>query len=485
MRIITMIAGMLLCLAVFAQQQKPQQSAQETLNRNELEKQRQNIQESIRQIEAELKATAQNKNATLTQLRDLKAKLAERQKLINNINQQVGQINNSIVSSTQTVAQLHQNLDLLKIRYAQSLRYAYQNRSSYDMLAFLFSSKNFNDALRRVKYLKKYRDYRVQQVEQIKITQGQIQHQIGVLNTEKSEKDKLLMAQQEQTQVLQKETSETDQVVQQLKSKEKDLLTQVEKNKKASRQLDKAISDIIRREIESARKKAEEEERRHQEAIARNNPYSAKSTTAENNAPKTAANNNTNRPVVNNNSNRPSAKNNNDIEPDVANRPSAKYSSHKTGSDNGLSLTPDVESSSANFESNRGRLPWPVEKGFISDRFGTHPHPVEQHVMIENSGIDIRTSAGASARAIFDGTVTKIFKIFGTDWNILINHGNYYSLYSHLSNVNVREGQSVHTKQVIGNVGTNDEGENVINFQIWKKAGKGSIKLDPEGWIAR
>ena len=487
MRIFTLVAVMLLCLAVFAQQQRPQPTAQETLNRSELEKQRQSIQESIKQIEQELEATKQNKNATLSQLKDLRSKLAERQRLINNINQEVGQINNSIVSSTNTVSQLRQNLDLLKVRYAQSLRYAYQNRSSYDMLAFLFSSKDFNEALRRVKYLKKYRDYRVQQVEQIKVTQGQIVHQIGVLNTEKSQKDVLLVAQQQQTQVLQKETSETDQVVQQLKSKEKELMTQVEKNKKASKQLEKAISDIIRREIEAAHKKAEEEDRRRQEAIARNAPSTPTNrTVVNNNAPKTTNNNNSNRPVVNNNSNKPGTRNNNnDYEPETANRPSAKYGSHKSNSDYSLALTPEVEATSSSFENNRGRLPWPVEKGFISDRFGTHPHPVEQKVMIENSGIDIRTGAGVSARAVFEGNVSKVFKIFGNDWTVLVNHGHYYSVYSHLSNVSVREGQSVHTKQVIGTVGTNDEGENVINFQIWKTVGKGSVKLDPEGWIAR
>ena len=481
MRILILVAGMFLCMAVFAQQRAQPQN-QETLNRSELEKQRQSIQESIKQIEQELEATKQNKNATLGQLRDLKSKLAERQKLINNINQQVGQINNSIVSSTNTVAQLRQNLGMLKIRYAQSLRYAYQNRSSYDMLAFLFSSKDFNEALRRVKYLKKYRDYRVQQVEQIKVTQSQIEHQIGVLNTEKSQKDVLLLAQQQQTQVLQKETSETDQVVQQLKSKEKELLTQIEKNKKASRQLDKAISDIIRREIDAARKKAEEEERKRQDAIARNTGPTTPKIVVNNNAPKTNGNNNS---KTNGNNSKASSKSYTETEPEVANRPSSKYTSHKTGSDYNLSFTPEVEALSSNFENNKGRLPWPVEKGFISDHFGTHPHPVEQHVMIENSGVDIRTGSGVSARAVFDGNVTRIFKIFGTDWNVLINHGRYYTMYSHLSSVNVREGQSVHTKQVIGTVGTNDEGENVINFQIWKIAGKGSVKLDPEGWIAR
>lgn len=474
MRIATLIVALFLCLGVLAQQQKTQQ-AQETLNRTELEKQRQNILESIKQIEQELEATKQNKNATLSQLKDLKSKLGERQKLISNMNQEIGQINNSIQNSTTTVTQLRQSLSVLKTRYAQTLRYAYQNRSSYDMLAFLFSSKDFNEAMRRVKYLKKYRDYRVEQVEQIKLTQAKIEHQIGVLNNEKTQKDVLLMAQEKEKQVLQKETSETNHVVQQLKGKEKELLSQIEKNKRMTRQMDKAISDIIRREIELARKKAEEEERKRQEAIARNMPSQPK-----------VVSNNTPRPSDNNTaSSKSPAKAAAEPEREVTDRPSEKYNTKRSSTDYNLSLTPEVEALSNSFENNRGKLPWPVEKGYISDHFGTHPHPVEQHVMIENLGVDIRTGAGASARAVFDGNVTKVFKIFGTDWNVVVNHGHYYTIYARLASVNVREGQNVHTKQVIGTVGTNDEGENVINFQVWKAVGKGSVKLDPEGWIAR
>ncbi len=475
MRIITLTAAMFFCLALFAQQQKPQPQAQETLNRAELEKQRQNILESIKQIEQELDATKQNKSATLSQLKDLKSKLAERQRLIGNMNQEIGAINNSIQSSSNTVTELRQNLSRLKTRYAQTLRYAYQNRNSYDMLVFLFSSDDFNQAMQRLKYLKKYRDYRVDQVEEIKLTQSKLEHQIGVLNNQKTQKDVLLMAQEKEKQVLQKETSETDHVVQQLKGKEKELMSQIEKNKRLTRQMDKAISEIIRREIEMARKKAEEEERKRQEAIARNTPAQPKVIT--NNSPRPGDNN-----VA---ANKSPVKSNDETETETSNRPSDKYNTKRSGGDYNLAFTPEAEALSSSFENNRGKLPWPVAKGYISDHFGTHPHPVEQNVMIENSGIDIRTSPSASARAVFDGTVSKVFKILGTDWNVLIKHGVYFTLYAHLASINVREGENVHTKQVIGTVGTNDEGENVINFQIWKAVGKGSTKLDPEGWIAR
>lgn len=146
-----------------------------------------------------------------------------------------------------------------------------------------------------------------------------------------------------------------------------------------------------------------------------------------------------------------------------------------------LSMTPEATALSNSFENNRGRLPWPVEKGFISEGFGKHQHPIAEKVMVENYGVDIRTSPNATARAVFDGTVTKVFYIDGLNWNVLINHGRYYTLYSKLTNVSVKKDQPVKTKQAIGTVGTDEQGETVINFQIWKDGNK----LDPSGWIAR
>src|SRR5690349_16734711 len=154
-------------------------------NRADLERRRQSILASIRESQDLLAETKKNKNATMSQLRALQAKLDARLRLIANINQEMDAIAGSIKSSTQEVGLLRNNLDVLKVRYAQSIRYAYASRSSSGMLAFLFSSKDYNDAIRRLKYLKRYRDYRQQQAEEIRATQGRIEHKIGVLNTEK------------------------------------------------------------------------------------------------------------------------------------------------------------------------------------------------------------------------------------------------------------------------------------------------------------
>lgn len=474
MRFITLIVCLIVPFALMAQQP----------TREELETQRQNIMEAIKQTQIQLEATKQNKNATMAELRALQAKLRARQRLIGNINAEMAQISNNIQHSNQEVAQLRSNLDVLKMRYAQSVRHAYKSRSSYDMLAFLFSASDFNDALRRMKYLKKYRENRKEQAQQIRLTQGKIVRKIDALNAQKSEKDVLLSAEEQQKLVLQKETQETNNVVNSLKGKEKELVAEIQKNRKATQRLDKAVQDIIRHEMEIARKKAEEEQRRREEEERRRKEEEQKRTLAAN--PDMNSNRGATRPATGSvpTTNRPAATTTGrpataTEKPVVAS--SAPATRPKPAPTYNYSMTPEAAALSNNFEANRGRLPWPVEKGFISMGYGTHKHPVAEKVTIENFGVDITTNPGATARSVFEGTVTKVFYIQGRNWNVLINHGKYYTLYSYLSNVSVKADQKVSTKQSIGTVGQNDEGVTLINLQIWKDGNK----TNPEPWIAR
>ncbi|MBS1688710.1 MAG: peptidoglycan DD-metalloendopeptidase family protein [Bacteroidetes bacterium] len=482
MRLKAFIICILLSFAAAAQQPAPSAA------RTELENRRKQIMEAIKQTEEQLDATKKNKNATMGQLRALQAKLAERQRLIGNINDEIGEINNSIQQSSKEVLTLRQQLEQYKMRYAQSLRYAYETRSSYDMMAFLFSSNDFNDAVRRIRYLKKFRDYRKEQVEQIRQTQNQIQNKIGVLNNQKNQKDQLLSTQVQQKQVFEKETNETNEVVKDLKGQEKQLMAEIERNRKAAAKVNKAISDVIRREIEAERRKAEEEERKRQEEERRKllmvGPSNTLPPPSNNNGH--PANGNTKGNVTVNN-NAANNANNNAGGNVAATRPVPRTNvPAKPAPAYNLSITPEAMALSNSFENNHGRLPWPVEKGFISDQFGRHPHPVYEKVMIENNGIDIRTTPGASARAIFDGKVVNVFSVTGDSWIVIVSHGRYYSVYNGLSKVYVKKDQAVHTKEVIGTVGNNDEGEPTINLQIWKDQGKGSqVKIDPTPWIAR
>jgi septal ring factor EnvC (AmiA/AmiB activator) len=452
-------------------------------NRADLERRRQAILASIRESQEQLAETKKNKNATMSQLRALQAKLDARMRLITNINQEMEEISGSIASSTKDVGQLQANLEVLKMRYAQSIRYAYQTRSSSSMLAFLFSATSYNDATRRLKYLKRYRDYRQRQAEEIRSTEDRIVHKIGVLNSEKEQKDVLLTAQEQQRQVLQQETSETNNVVKELKTKEQQLVKDIEKDRKAAKQVERAVAAIIQREIEEQRRKAQEEARkqaaaeaaRRQEeerrrAAAANNYGGVKlatgsssrepASTSQGTAPRTTASGTAPTPYT----------------------PAAR--SKPTAAPVNLDLTPEAQALSNSFAANRGKLPWPVERGTIVGYFGPHKHPVA-NVTIDNNGVDIQTGAHATVRAVFEGKVTGEFYVPGSGQNLIITHGDYFTVYANLSSTSVHKGQMVTTKQPIGVVGENDEGLPVINFQIWKSGPKGAAKLNPSAWIAQ
>ena len=150
-----------------------------------------------------------------------------------------------------------------------------------------------------------------------------------------------------------------------------------------------------------------------------------------------------------------------------------------SGSSNKVTLTPEAALISSSFAGNKGRLAWPVERGFISQTFGRHNHPVLKGVVVENHGVDIQTSQGASARAIFEGTVLTVASVPGMNNIVMVQHGEYFTVYAKLKTVTVTEGQEVSARQVIGTVYTNPEGTSELHFEIWRNGNK----MDPQGWL--
>lgn len=146
-----------------------------------------------------------------------------------------------------------------------------------------------------------------------------------------------------------------------------------------------------------------------------------------------------------------------------------------------VSLTPELALLSKNFAGNRRRLIWPVRHGFISQKFGKHPHQVLKGVMVENLGIDIQTKSDEKVRAVFDGKITAVAKVPGMQNVVMIQHGEYFTVYAKLKTVNVKNGDVVKHKQVIGTVHTTKDNISELQFQVWKN----SQKLNPETWIAR
>ena len=148
-----------------------------------------------------------------------------------------------------------------------------------------------------------------------------------------------------------------------------------------------------------------------------------------------------------------------------------------------MKLTPEEENIAINFSNNKGKLPWPTERGIIVEKFGEHKHPVLKNVKISNNGIDIATIKRGEIRAIFDGEVRKIVAIKGANSTVLIKHGNYFTVYQNLIEVNVIKGEKVKIKQKIGIVYSNSDSErdNVVHLEIWEN----NVKMNPEAWIAK
>lgn len=148
-----------------------------------------------------------------------------------------------------------------------------------------------------------------------------------------------------------------------------------------------------------------------------------------------------------------------------------------------VAKTPEYQQLSDNFEKNKGRFPWPTEEGVITDKFGEHAHPVMKNIIIKNNGIDITTKPGEKARAIFGGTVTKVFAIPGGNKAVIVRHGEYITVYSNLKDVYVKQDDKVNIKQALGLIFSDEteEDKTILKFQIWKE----NIKLNPEQWIAK
>ena len=347
----------------------------------QMEKERQEIQQELADLQKNYNQIKGQRSATLGQLSVLKRKIQVQERYLNNINREIRYLNDDIYSSTLEIIKMRKQLDTLKAQYARSVVYAYKNRSNYDFLNFIFSATNFNDALKRITYLKSYRSYREQQVNSIIETQQQIekrkQLQIGQMN----EKKMAIQNQAKQVEVLQGQKKEKDEAVNELRSQEKELKKQIASKQKRDRDLKSAILAIVRREA----KKAEEE--------AKAKAKAKESTTTTD---VSAANTNTRTAT-----------------------PTAKPKSY-------LDLNAEDVKLNASFESNRGKLPWPVDNGVVSIHFG--PYEVEgTKLRGDNPGITIATpSAGMAVKSVFNGEVAGVYNM-GDGMAVTIRHGKYFT----------------------------------------------------------
>ena len=382
-------------------------------NKKDLEKKKKQLQKEIRLTNKLLKETKKDKDLSLDQLLKLNKKINIRQNLINTVGAEIKLTNKQINQNKEVIASLEQDLAKLKEEYAKMIYYAFKNKSSYDKIMFVFASKDFNQAYKRLKYIQQYSEYRKNQAESIVKTKADIEQKNAELEQIIQQKTALLSLEEQEKQKLSTEKQEQEGVISKLQDKENSLKQELKKKEQAAKKLQRAIQKIIEEEIRRAREAAKKAGK---------------------------------------------------------------------GSTKGFPMTPEALKLSNSFAANKGKLPWPVMEGIITGKYGKHPHPVLKGIQINNNGIDISTTKGASARAVFDGEVSSVAIIPGEGKVVMVRHGEYLSVYSYFTEVYVSKGDKVSTKQQLGIlVAEPGKSKTDVHLEIWK----GLTKLNPEYWIYR
>jgi septal ring factor EnvC (AmiA/AmiB activator) len=352
------------------------------------------------------------------------------------------------------VKRLIARLKQLKQQYRKMFLYAYKHRGNYNKVMFLLSSNDYNEALRRNRYLKKVAAIQQKQVALIKQHQELISKEINQIEDEKQIKELALEEKKQERAAIEKDKTKKEKSYEKFKKEEQALIAQLKEDEKKKIQLKKQIDAAIRADI--AREKAREAARQAELAKA------AKAKPAEQPATQTTASG-------------------------TGTKPATPKSTTTTAPAPKVVATPVSTEGAAigrSFEANRGRLPWPVDNGSITERFGRNYHPTLSGVEWNNNGIDITCNRGSRVRSVFEGEVTTVFSVPGAGKVVIIKHGAYRTVYGNLAETYVSVGSKVSTKQVIGSL-LNDGGVSICHFEVHQVVGVNPVTLNPSLWIGR
>jgi septal ring factor EnvC (AmiA/AmiB activator) len=390
----------------------------------QLEQRKAKLQEEIRANEMKLQDVRKQEKSVGKLLEIQKEKIGLKEKLIGTTVKQAKLLNDGIYKNQIQINSLKKELKTLKEDYAAMIVKSYKSRSEQSRLMFLLSSESFQQAYKRLQYMKQYTNYRKSQGLEIQDKGQQLLDFNAKLSGQKTEKEQILADQEKQKKDLIKEKADQEVIANSLKKSKNQIAGEIKKDKRESNRIDAQIKKIIRDAIAEANRKAAAER-------AKNNPTTT------------------------------SASDKREIENSTS-----------------IVLTPEGKIISDNFKANKGRLPWPVEKGAITLPFGNSSHPVYR-IEIHNSGIEITTENGANARAVFGGEVYKVLAISPVNKMVMIRHGDYFSMYQNLSSVNVSAGDKVSIKQTIGKIRTNPDGNTVLKFMI----SQNTDFTNPSSWL--
>lgn len=392
----------------------------------ELEERKAKIQLEIQEKEQLLQSVKSKEKSVVTQLMLQKEKIGLKEKLIKTTEKQTKLLGNDIYVNQIKINQLNLDLEQLRKDYAAMIMKSYKSRSEQSRAMFLLSSENFLQAYKRAQYMKQYASYRKMQAQEIA---GKTKQLVGYTNkivVQKTEKEKLITENENEKKELVKEKREQEKIAIQIQKDKGKITAEIKKKQQEARKIDAQIQKLIREAIAAANKKTAA-------AKAKANP---KTTTAA--------------------------------------------STKAVESSTKIVLTSEGQLVANNFRANKGKLPWPVEKGAVSLPYGDQPHPIYKTLTVHNSGVEITTENGASARAVFGGEVTKVIKLSPLNIAVFVQHGDYFTVYQNLSNVTVSVGDKVSTKQTLGKIRTNgDTGKTIVKFLILQN----TTYNNPASWL--
>jgi len=405
-----------------------------------LKREQDRLEQKINDTKLLLSKSQTNTATSLNELKVIENQITFREQLLKNYDNQIRGAELNVQKKSVQISELSEKITELKKQYKLLLIYAYKHRNKYGKLMFLFSSEDYYEALKRQKYLERISEIQQKQFLVIQQNQTLIKKEIDAIEKEKKYKLSIMSEKSKEKAAIEQDRIKQQEVYGKFKQEEGAIIAQLRDEERKKEVLRNQINAAIKKEIaeaEAKRKREEEARRKAAAAAAAKNPTATKTE-------------------------------------DVKEAESIAFEETK-----------ESAKLSASFEGNKGKLPWPVDKGSITEGFGKNPHPTLSNVFTNNRGIDISSPKNAQVRAVFDGEVTSVLSIPGAGKVVIIKHGNYRTVYSNLKDTYVSVGTKVTTKKVIGSLLSADkQNMSVAHFEIHHVAGSDVTCLNPSLWVS-
>ena len=394
--------------------------AQTSQKQKQLEKQKKALLEQIQEMSALRSQQAQERKSLAFQIEEISEKISARTQLIRLTNHQANLLSQQIKDNQNQISTLKKDLESLKKNYAAVILQSYKSRSPQSRWMFLLASESFTQGYKRLKYLQQYTQYRKKQAQEIQQKNTLLQQLADSLSSQYNYQRRIVEENQKEQTRLSQERKEQESLVASIKKKESEYAAEIKKKQAQANKIDREIDRLIRLAIVEANKKVK---------------------------PKSSS--------------------------------TSKTTNTAATSSKVFDLTPEGQALSSDFEANKGKLIWPIERGYKSQGFGTYDDPVYPDLKHYNNGVSLMAPRGTDARCVFNGEVSAVISIPGGNKAVQVRHGNFITIYYNLTQVYVSKGQKVSAKTPLGKIFTDSEGRTEMKFFVYKNTNK----LNPEHWL--